>query len=345
MAYNNVLGFEGDVPPQLQLYEMICGKWVSQTIYAAAELGIADQLGDDTRPAAEVAQAVDAQADATYRLMRALGSLGVLDEHDNRRFSLTDIGQFLRSDNPSSMRPYARFIGYKSNWRAWEVLDETVRTGKSGYEIVYGMNLFEYLSNHPRAAKIFNEAMVTTNHSAAVQVANAYDFSEIQTLVDVGGGQGALLAALLDANPAMRGIIYDMEHAAEGAHQLLAERDLGQRCEFASGDFFKEVPKADGCILKYIIHDWDDEKAIRILRNCVDAIPASGKVLVVERIVPPPGQSDASKLVDIEMLALPGGIERTTDEFQELFEQAGLQLTQVVPTAGFYSIIEGAPAS
>lgn len=345
MAYNNVLGIEGDLPPQLQLYGMICGKWVSQAIFAAAELGIPDQLSDEARPADEVAQAVGAQAGATYRLMRALGSLGVLEEHDNRCFSLTDIGQFLRSDDDASMRPYARFIGYESNWRAWEVLDETVRTGKSGYEIVYGMNLFEYLSNHPEAAKIFNEAMVTTNHTAASQVANAYDFSEIETLADVGGGQGALLAALLDDNPGMRGIIYDMDHVAEAAHQLLAERGLGQRCEFVNGDFFKEVPQANGCILKYIIHDWDDERAICILRNCVDAIPANGKVLVVERIVPPPGKSDASKLVDIEMLALPGGIERTVDEFQALFEEAGLQLTQVLPTEGFYSIIEGAPAS
>ena len=345
MAIDNVLGLEGDIPPHLHLYEMICGKWVSQAVFAAAELGIADHLGDEARPAEEVAQAVGAQADATYRLMRALGSLGVLEEHDQKRFTLTEVGECLRSDNDASMRAFARFIGYESNWRAWEVLDQSVRTGKTGYEIVYGTHLFEYLGDHPEAAMVFNEAMVSTNHIAALQVAEAYDFSDITTLVDVGGGQGALLATLLEANPSIRGVIYDLDHVAEGAQQLLSDRSLGERCEFVSGDFFKDVPSTHSCILKYIIHDWDDERAIQILRNCGNAIPSDGKVLVVEVIVPPPGQSHVSKLVDLEMLALPGGVERTVDEYQEIFEQAGLELAKVVPTEGFFSIIEGVPAS
>jgi len=238
MTHNKVLGLEGDVPPHLQLYEMICGKWVSQAIYAAAELGIADQLSNEPRSANEVAQAVGTHMETTYRLMRALGSLGVLEEHDNKRFTLTDIGQFLRSDHDKSMRAFVRLFGYESNWRAWEVLDESVRTGKSGYEIVYGMKLFEYLGAHPRAAKVFNEAMVSTNHIFSLQVANAYDFSEIKTLVDVGGGQGGLIATLLEKNSDMRGIICDMEHVAEGAVKLLDERGLRERCEFMIGDFF-----------------------------------------------------------------------------------------------------------
>ena len=168
MDHHQILGLEGNVPPHLQLYAMISGKWVSQAIFAAAELGIADALGDEARPADEVAETVGAQADTTYRLMRALGSLGILQEHEKKRFSLTDIGQCLRSDSQESMRAYARFIGCPSNWRAWEVMDEAVRTSRTGYEIVYGMNLFEYLDNHPQAAEIFHDAMVSSGFSASL---------------------------------------------------------------------------------------------------------------------------------------------------------------------------------
>ena len=345
MTTNKVLGLEGDVPPHLQLLEMICGKWVSQAIFAAAELGIADQLSDEPRSAKEVAQNVKTRAETTYRLMRALGSLGILEEHDNECFSLTDIGQFLKSDHHNSMRAYARFIGYESNWRAWESLDESVRTGKTGYKLNYGMEIFDYLGKHPNAANVFNEAMVTTNHTVALQVASAYDFTDIPTLVDVGGGTGALIAALLDANSDMRGMIYDMGHAAESANKFLGERGLLERCEFMMGDFFQEIPQTHGCILKSIIHDWDDEQSIRILRNCVKAIPADGKVLLVERIVPPTGQSHISKLIDLEMLALTSGLERTIEEYHVLFEQASLQVTRVITTAGASSIIEGKAAS
>jgi len=345
MTQYRALGLDGDIPPHMQLHEMICGKWVSQAIFAAAELGIADQLNNEPLSAGEVAQAVGAQAETTYRLMRALGSLGILEEHDNKCFSLTDIGQYLRSDHNESMRNYARLFGYESNWRAWESLDKSVRTGKTGYEIAYGMELFDYLSGQPEAAKVFNDGMVVTNHAVALQVANAYDFTGIKKLIDVGGGTGALIAALLDANSDMRGIIYDLEHAAEGANKLLGERGLHERCEFVTGDFFQEIPQTHSCILKSIIHDWDDERSIRILNNCVKAIAPDGKVLLVERIVPPPGQSHISKLLDLEMLALTSGIERTIDEYQALIKRAGLQVTQVVTTEGASSIIESKAVS
>jgi len=343
MASYAVLGLEGDLPPALKLQEMICGKWVSQTIYVAAELGIADQLRDETQSADEIAEAVGSQKHTTYRLMRALSSLGILEEHDDKQFSLTVLGQALRSDHEESMKAYARLLGSESNWRAWEVMTEAVRTGNSSYEIVYGMKLFDYLAKHPDAAKIFDDAMVATNHITALQLAKAYDFSGINTLVDVGGGKGALLATIAEANLDMRGIVYDTEYVAEGARQLLDERGLVGRCQFVTGNFFEVVPSADCCILKCIIHDWGDEEAIRILRNCVAAIPANGKVLVAERVVPPPGISHISKLIDLEMLALTGGVERTTDEYRELFEQAGLQVTQLVPTKGLYTVIEGVP--
>jgi hypothetical protein len=166
MTYNTILGLEGEVPPQLQLQAMISGKWVSQAIFAAAELGIADQINNEPRSAQEVADAVGAKTETTYRLMRALGSLGILEELENKCFTLTDIGKFLRSDHNESMRAFSRFIGYESNWRAWESLDESVRTGKTGYAIAYGMEIFDYLGKHPQAANVFNDALVVTNHVA-----------------------------------------------------------------------------------------------------------------------------------------------------------------------------------
>ena len=292
-------------------------------------------------PAQDVAAAVGADQQTTYRLMRALASIGVLRESDDHRFSLTDIGEYLTTDHLESMRAFARFIGYRSNWRAWEVFDESVRTGRTGYDIVFGMPLFEYLGQNAEAADVFNEAMVATNHVAALHVAEAYDFSDIEVLVDVGGGEGALLATLLEANPHMRGIVYDLPHAAQGADRLLTKRSLLDRSEFISGDFFEKVPTTDSCILKYIIHDWDDDKAADILTNCAKAIAPGGKVILVERIVPPPAQSHVSKLLDLEMLALAGGLERTVDEYEVLFERAGLMLSRVISTQGFYSIMEG----
>jgi hypothetical protein len=343
MLSTEALGVDGEAPPPLRLLAMICGKWASQAISAAAEMGIADALREGPQAAAQVARAVGASEDGTYRLMRALSSLGILEELDGRRFALSEIGQFLRSDMPGSMRGYARFLGYESNWRVWGALEHAVRTGEPGYDRVYGMSAFEYADKHPEAAEVLNEGMTSVSQVEAAQVAGAYDFSAIGTLVDVGGGHGFLLATILEANPGMRGVLFDMAHAVDGAHELLGGRGLLERCAVASGSFLDGVPRGDACILKHIVHDWDDERSTKILRNCRDAMPRHGRVLVVETVVPPL-RPHFGKLLDLEMLVLtPGGRERTEEEFRSLFRGAGLRLERVVPTGGFVSVIEGVP--
>lgn len=338
-----VFGIEGDTPPPLQLLGMICGKWSSQAVYAAAELGIADELRDGPQTAAEVAEAVGANEDGTYRLMRALASLDILEELDGRRFALSELGQLLRSDIPG-LRGFARFVGDESNWRVWGALPHAVRTGESGYHHVYGMSAFEYAEKYPEAAEVLNEGMTSISQLEAFQVADAYDFSSIETLVDVGGGHGFLLATILEANPRMRGVLFEMAHALEGARKLLSEHGLLECSTVEGGDFLERVPPGDACILKHIIHDWDDERSARILRNCRKAIPPHGRVLVVDMVVPPPGQSHFAKLVDLEMLVITdGGRERSQDEFSHLFKRAGLRLERVIPTAGFVSVVEGVP--
>ncbi len=335
---------EGDAPPPLRLLAMICGKWASQAITTAAEMGIVDTLRDGPKAAGEVARAVGASEDGTYRLMRALSSLGILEELDGRRFALLEIGQFLRSDLPGSMRGFARFVGYESNWRVWGALEHAVRTGEPGYDCVYGMSAFDYADQHPEAAEVLNDGMTSVSQVEAFQVAAAYDFSGIGTLVDVGGGHGFLLATILEANPGMRGVLFDMAHAADGARELLGGRGLLERCAVASGSFLDGVPRGDACILKHIVHDWDDERSTTILRNCRDAMPRDGRVLVVDAVVPPL-RPHFAKLLDLEMLVLtPRGRERTEDEFRRLFKGAGFHLERVVPTAGFVSVVEGVPA-
>jgi hypothetical protein len=338
----NWFGMPGELPPNMELLQLIVGKWVTQAIYTAAELAIADRLKDGPRASAEVARDCGANEDAMYRLMRALANVGVLEEREGRAFALTPMGEFLCSDTPFSLRGFARFVGYEPSWKAWGEMVHSVRTGEPGFERAFGQNLFDWFVKHPDESAVFDEAMTGVSSTQAAAVAEAFDFSPIAVLADVGGGRGSLLATILDRNPRMKGVLFDLPHVVAGAPPLLRERGVADRVRVESGSFLESAPAGvDAIIMKHIIHDWNDADSVRILQSCHRALSKGGRVLVVEAIVPPPGQPGWAKLLDLEMLALtPRGRERTEQEFAQLFAAAGFRLTRVVPTASMVSLVE-----
>jgi hypothetical protein len=344
MPRENWFGIPGELPPNIELLQLIVGKWVHQAIYAAAELGIADRLKDGPRPSAEVARDCGADTDAVYRLMRALANVGVLEEHDGRAFALTPVGECLRGDMPQSLRGFARFVGYQPTWTAWGELIHSVRTGEPAFEHVFGEQIFDWYAKHLKESAVFDEAMTAISTTESMAVAEAFEFSGIATLADVGGGRGYLLSTILERNPTMNGILFDLPHVVAGAPPLLREHRVADRVRVESGSFLESAPRgADAVIMKHIIHDWNDADSVRILQSCHRVLPSGGRVLAVEAVVPPPGQPGWAKLLDLEMLALtPRGRERTEQEFAKLFGAAGFRLTRVVPTASAVSVVEGA---
>lgn len=328
------------------LRDMIFGVWVSKAISVAADLAIADVLRDGPRSSAEIAAAVNATEDGVYRLLRALSAVGVFAEHEGRRFALAPLGDHLRSDRADSLRGLARFVCDDMHWRAWGSLGAGIRGGGSVFKRVFGVSPFDHLAANPEVAAVFNEAMTSISSMEAHAVTTAYDFSGIGKLADVAGGHGGLLAAILSANPSIRGVLFEMSHALEGAQRLFRERGLAERCEVVSGDFFADVPAGcDAYLLKHVIHDWDDERSVAILCNVRKAMKTTDKLLVVEMVVPPPGEPHFAKLLDLEMIALTEqGRERTVEEFAELYRQAGFRLSRIVPTTSGLSVIEGLPS-
>ncbi len=343
MSQTNWFGIPGGLPPNIELLQLIAGKWAMQAVYVAAELGIADRLGDGARASGEIARECATDDDATYRLMRALSNIGVLEEREGRIFALTPMGQFLRTDVQGSLRGYARFVGYAPTWTAWGETLHSVRTGQPGFEHVFGENLFDWYAKHLDESAVFDDAMTSLSMVEAEAVAAAFDFSGISTLADVGGGRGYLLATILRANPSLEAILFDLPHVIAGAPPLLREQGVEPRVRVEGGSFLETAPDgADAVIMKHILHDWNDDDSIRILRNCHRVLPKRGRVLVVEAVVSSPGQQGWAKLLDLEMLVLtPRGRERTESEFGDLFTRGGFRLTRIVPTSSPASVVEG----
>ena len=334
-----------DASPTPVLRQMIMGFLATHLLQVMAELRLADLLKDGPRSSDELAVLMGAQAGALQRVLRGLAHLGVLSAADDR-FELTPTGHLLRSDVPGSLRASARMWGSHFFQRAFLNLLHTVKTGERAFDYTFGQDFFGYLAEHPEDAAIFHEGMAGGSARSSETVLSKYDFSGVSTLVDVGGGYGATLVALLRSNPGLRGIIFDLPQLAGEAQQALVTAGLTSRAQFMAGSFFDAVPEAaDGYLLQRILHDWDDPDSVTILRNCRQAMAARGKVLVVDHVLPP-GNAPALRQVtiDIAMLVLLNGRERTEADFRRLFEQAGLRLVRTIPVEGEPHLLEAVPA-
>jgi hypothetical protein len=321
---------------------MMTGYWISQAIHVAAKLGLADLLQDEPKSSEELARAAGADPRALYRLLRALASVGVFSEDEENRFRLTPLARYLQSGAPGSLRNYAIGLCEPWFWRPWGDLLYSVQTGQPAFDHLYGMGSFEYFAQHPEAATIYNEIMTAVMGQIAPAVVTAYDFSPFRKIVDVGGGHGALLVAILQANPALQGVLFDLPHVAQSTSQRLETVGLSARCELVSGDFFQGVPAGgDSYILCQILHDWDDSRAVAILKNVHQALPTNGKVLIMEQVIPAGNNPHPGKWADLTMLVRLGGRERTEAEFRRLLGQAGLAFSRVIPTKSAVYVIEG----
>jgi hypothetical protein len=331
-------------PPVAALRGLVNGFQVSQAISVAAVLGIADLLADGARTSADLAAATDAHPGALYRLLRALASAGLLVEGDGRLFELTAIGEGLRSDAPEPVGSWAAHVGQPYYWQAWGNLLHTVRTGDSGFRAAHGMDAWEYRTEHPREGAIFDRAMTDLARTAIRAVLEVHDFARYGTVVDVGGGHGALLASVLARHPGMRGVLFDQPQVVAGAGPVLEAAGVADRCRVTGGSFFDSVPGGgDAYVLKSILHDWDDAAATTVLRQCRRAVPEGGSLVVIERDLGRANEAPEAKLSDLNMLVVLGGRERTIEEYGALFDAAGFRLVDAVPTAAGLSVIEGAP--
>ena len=304
----------------------------------AAELGIADIVNSGALTAAEIAKKVDANPDALYRILRALASVGVFREMEGGKFGQTPMSECLRRDVAGSMRAWARVLG--AGWQ-WEMLGNLLTTARTGKKAWASGVFWEYFAEHKEDGQVFNQAMTSFSASEISPVLESYDFSGIHKLMDVAGGYGSLLAAVLKAHPGMQGILFDAPPVIEGARGEIEAAGLADRCQLASGDFFAAVPPgSDAYMMKHIIHDWDDEDALKILKNCHAAMRPGGKLLVLESVIAPGNEPSQGKLLDIEMLLI-GGRERTEEDFRKLFASAGFELTRIVATPSPVSVVEG----
>ena len=330
------------IPPQKAMLQMISGYWVSQCIYIAAKLGIADLLKDGEKHSDVLASATNTNKDAIYRLLRALASVGIFAETQRGYFKLTPLAACLQSDVPESIRAYSITLGDEV-YHAWGNLMYSLQTGKNAFENLYGLNIFEFYQQNPTKAKNFDRAMTELSRIQNATILAAYDFSSINKLVDLGGGNGLLLSSILQAYSTMTVVLFERSDVIDRAEGFLEKQGLSDRIELVKGDFFQTVPVGgDAYVLKQIIHNWGDEQAISILRNCHQAMGEQERLLVIDLVIPPGNESFAGKFMDINMLVLcPGGRERTEVEYDELFKAAGFKLTKIVPTESDVSIIEG----
>jgi hypothetical protein len=329
------------------IMRLCTGYMASISVNIVARLGIADLLKDSPMTTAELATATNTNEDRLYRVMRALATVGVFTETAPRKFALTPAADALRSDAPASVRAMALWISDPLHFKLYAELMHSVKTGEITFDHVKGIPVFKYLPTDPPLSEAFNNAMTCFSEMVVPAVLETYDFSGIGTLMDVAGGHGALLRAILKKYPAMRGKVVDLEHVVAGAVELPENQAMAHRCEFQSADFFTSVPAtADAIIMKHIIHDWDDREARTILANCRKALAGkpNAKILLVEAVISSGNTPQLGKFIDLEMFAFVGGRERTEEEFRRLFESAGWRLTRIVPNQSPLWVIEGVPA-
>ncbi|MET9270967.1 methyltransferase [Kribbella sp. NPDC003557] len=316
-----------------ELLRLIGGYQVSQAISVAARLGISDVLATSPQTLPELAQSTGADVPALTRLMRALTALGLYTVDDGT-YANTELGAALRVDAPRSAAGWARFIGTGSYWQTQAALEQSVRSGETAFSIVHGEPVWEYRARHPEEQDAFDAAMTSMADAVTDAVVAAYDFGRYGTVVDVGGGHGRLLLGILERYPAVKGVLFDQPDVVAGAS--------ADRFQVVGGDFFDSVPAGDALVLKSVIHDWADAESIAILRNCRAALPADGRVLLVEQLLDLSPDPVRTAFSDLNMLIMTGGRERTTDEYRALLAAAGLDLVGTVATASTTFVIEAA---
>ena len=330
----------GGVSPLREMMRHIWpGAMAAQAIGVAAALRIPDLLANGTQSSEELAVATNTHAPTLRRLLLALVSLGMFSETTEGHFANTPMSEALRANHPKQARPWALFFTAPFIWNTLGELQQAVTTGNSVFSSVHGMPFFAYLSDHPEDARQFNAAMSAAPLSVPGVVAS-YDFTGLESITDIGGGHGALLEEILTRYPKPRGVLFDLPEVVSGVSELRSER-FRDRCQIVSGDFFKDIPESDAYILKRILHDWDDDQALAILRNCRKAIKPNGKLLLIEALLESRSEP-AKRMLDLLMLVLSGGRERTEDDFRELLDAAGFRITRLIRTPG-PTIIESAP--
>ncbi len=325
-----------EMPVSAQFLQMATAKLVTKPMYVAAKLKVADHIKNGITSIEALSEKTRTDSSALYRLLRALSSVGIFHETENKNFSLTPLAQCLL-DEPDSPRGMLMFFNDPAHDRAWDQLLYSVKTGEAGFNKAAGKPIFDYLQEDEKFSDIFNTAMSSNAKAIHGLVAEILDTSSCGTIYDIGGGQGHLIQLLMDKNPDLKGGVFDLPHVVEGARQGSAH-DI----EIFGGSFFEGIPTgADAHIMSFIIHDWDDESSLAILRNCYDALPAGGKIFICDCVITEPNQPNFGALLDIEMLVMTTGKERTVAEFKALIEGAGFNFEGITPTPGPHSIITG----
>ncbi|WP_146985046.1 methyltransferase [Bradyrhizobium macuxiense] len=329
------------LPPHVQLIQMGTGGAVANVLHLAARLGLADQLGDGPRSAVELAGPLALHAPSLHRFMRTMASIGLLTEGDTQRFALTRLGEALKTGAPGAARSTLLMTG--SHWvgSGFANFDHSLQTGGTGFKKAQGMPFFDYLAQHPEAASVFTQAMVGLHGEEPPAVAGAYDFSRFKTVVDVGGASGNMLVAILARYPEPRGLLFDLPHVVLEAEQSLKVSGVSERVTVEGGDFFRSVPTGgDAYLLSHILHDWNDDQCLTILRHCRKAMKADAKLLIVEMVLPAGDEPHPGKILDMVMLVLVGGQERTETEYAGLLNKAGFRLNRVLATKSPVSVLE-----
>lgn len=333
-----------DASGHRQVLALATSLWVSRAVYAAARLGLADLLANGPARADELAEATRSHAGSLFRLMRALAGLGLLEQHADGRFELTPVGAALRSDAAQPTRDTVLALSGRRMWETWGDVMYSLQTGRTAFEKVYGKPLFEHMAAHPDEARYFASAMVGLHGDEPPAVAQAYDFAGVGSMVDVGGSSGNMLAAIASRHGALRGIVYDLPHVQDVALGNFRRHGLDGRCGFVGGSFFESVPSGhDLYLLSHVIHDWDEDQCVAILQRCHAAMAGRGRLLLVELVLPEGSAPHPGKVLDLLMLTVAGGIERTGAEYGALLGRAGFRVTRIVPTASAVSIVEAVP--
>jgi len=331
--------------PAEQIFQLFTSFWTSRAVYVAAKLGLADLVQEGPRTAAELAEATGTHAPSLYRVLRALASTGIFVEDEQGRFATTPVADLLRSGVPGSLRSSAISELGEDHYEAWGNVLHSVKTGGIAFDDHFGKPVWQYYAENPEIARTFNDSMTGLTRTVEDAVVGSYDFSAFRKVVDIGGGHGSFLASILKANPTAEGVIFDAPQVIEGAEARFRQQGVEGRCAAVGGDFFEQVPSGgDLYTLKWILHDWDDERSVAILKNCHRAMGPNARVLIVDAVIPPRNEPSLGKFMDLNMLVMTGGRERTEAEFRELLASAGFRLTRVIPTSSPVGIVEGVRA-